>query len=142
MHDRTRLAALGPGRICTLSNSHSGEQTGLISYRMENDPAVRSYSLNREAILQRVPLLHSKCNFGGMRPWFACPHCVAHVAVIYLGRGGFYCRKCARVGYNSQSEDHIGRAWRQQQEAESKLGEHWQRPKGMHKATREGRLPH
>jgi hypothetical protein len=71
------------------------------------------------------------------RPWFACPHCRARVAVIYMRRGGFYCRRCSQVAYYSQSEDAIGRGWRVQQQAESKLGKGWARPKGMHQATHE-----
>lgn len=119
------------------SNSHSGERTGSIGYRIESGEAVLSYSLNGEPRTQRVPILRTPCHFGSARPWFGCPHCRARVAVIYLRRGGFYCRKCAQVAYYSQSEDECGRAWRKQQKAEAKLGANWRRPKGMHHATRE-----
>jgi hypothetical protein len=84
-----------------------------------------------------VPILSTTCNYGGTRPWFACPHCASRVAVIYLRRGGFYCRKCAQVAYHSQSADECGRTWRNQQKAEAKLGVGWARPKGMHHKTRE-----
>jgi len=56
--------------------------------------------------------------------------------VLYL-RGGFACRHCSRVVYASQSEDALGRLWRKQEKAEAKLGENWQRPKGMHRTTYE-----
>lgn len=83
------------------SNSYSGERTGSIGYRIEGGEAVLSYSLNGEPRTQRVPILRTPCHFGSGRPWFACPHCRARVALIYLRRGGFYCRKCAQVAYLS-----------------------------------------
>jgi len=55
--------------------------------------------------------------------------------VLYLRRGGFYCRKCAQVSYRSQSEDAIGRAWRRQQKTEAKLGPDGERPKWMRQQT-------
>lgn len=134
-----RRGVLAPGCAgsWSWSNSDTGEHTGSIGYRIERGAAVLSYTLNDEPKTQRVPILHTACNYGGTRPWFACPHCARRVAVIYLRRGGFYCRKCARVAYYSQSEDACGRAWRVQQKAEAKLGKGWARPKGMHRKTRE-----
>lgn len=134
-----RCGTLRPGYWGSWSwhNSATGEPTGSISYRIESDAAVLSYTLQGEPRTQRVPILRTPCTYGGMRPWFACPHCAKRVAVIYLRRGGFYCRQCARVAYCSQSEGACGRAWRKQQKAEAKLGEGWARPKGMHSATRE-----
>lgn len=41
------------------------------------------------------------------------------------------------MAYYSQSEDDLDRSWRKQRKVESKLGEHWARPKGMHHKTRE-----
>ncbi len=67
------------------------------------------------------------CNFGGSRPWFACPHCWARVAVLYLRWAGFCCRPFARVAYYAQSEDPLDRSWRVQQKAEGKLGKNWTR---------------
>lgn len=134
---RRRLLWPGYSGTWSWSNSHTGEHTGSIGYRIEQSTAVLNYNLNGEPRVQRLPILQTPCNYGGTRPWFGCPHCHARVAVIYLRRGGFYCRKCARVGYYSQSEDACGRAWRKQQKVEAKLGTGWARPKGMHNATRE-----
>lgn len=138
VRDWARRGTLKPGYQGTWSwsNSQTGEHTGSIGFCIEHDCAVLSYALNGEPRTQRIPMLRTSCNYGGSRPWFACPHCRNRVAVLYMRRGAFICRKCAQVGYYSQSEDCIGRAWRRQQKAESKLGEHWQRPKGMHEATR------
>ena len=130
---------LWPGQSGTWSwaNSYTGEHTGSIGYRIEQGAAVLDYSLSGEPRVQRVPILRTACTYGGTRPWFGCPNCHARVAVIYMRRGGFYCRKCARVAYYSQSEDACGRSWIKQHKAEAKLGKGWAKPKGMHKATRE-----
>lgn len=134
-----RRGTLRPGYFgsWSWSNTRTGEHTGSISYRAEDGAVVLSYAVDGEARTQRVPILRTACHYGNTRPWFACPHCMARVAVIYFRRGGFYCRKCARVAYYSQSEDTIGRTWRVQQKAEAKLGKGWARPKGMHHKTRE-----
>lgn len=134
-----RRGALRPGASGSWSwtNSSTGEHSGSIGYRTEGQTLVLSYSANGEPRTQRVPILRTSCNYGGVRPWLGCPHCGGRVGVIYFRRGGFYCRKCAQVAYYSQSEDECGRSWRRQQKAEAKLGENWQRPKGMHHATRE-----
>ena len=139
VRDLARRGALWPGLSSTWSwsDSHSGERVGSIAYRIDSGAAVLSYTVDGDARTQRVPIVRTACNFGNSRPWFACPHCGARVAVIYFRRGGFYCRKCAGVAYDSQSEDACGRYWITQRKAEEKLGRGWARPKGMHAATRE-----
>ncbi|MFG6417247.1 hypothetical protein ACG02S_25465 [Roseateles sp. DC23W] len=57
--------------------------------------------------------------------------------MLFLRSGNFMCRHCGRVAYASQSEDDMGRAWIKQRKLERRLGEHWRRPKGMHRATYE-----
>jgi hypothetical protein len=118
-------------------NSATGEPTGSIGFRVNATGLELMYSLNGEPKAQHVPLLQTPCNYGGHRPWFACPACARRVGVLFLRRGGFYCRQCARVGYYSQSEDTTGRAWRKQSKAEAQLGEDSARPKGMHHTTYE-----
>ena len=49
--------------------------------------------------------------------------------------GRFACRHCQRVSYSSQSCDLLDRMWRKQTRIEARLGEHWQRPKGMRHHT-------
>lgn len=139
VRDLARRGALSAGHSGSWSwhNSHTGEHTGSIGYRVDDGAVSLSYTLGGTPKSQRVPILRSPCNYGAPRPWFGCPHCSARVAVIYMRRGGFYCRKCSQVSYYSQSEDAIGRAWRVQQKAEAKLGEGWVRPKGMHGKTHE-----
>lgn len=133
-----RDGCLQPGRGGTWSwrNTSTGEHSGSIGYRVGEGFISLSYSLNGDSRAQWVPIRRTACNYGGTRPWFACPHCDRRVAVLCMRRGGFYCRQCAQVSYYSQSEDALDRTWRRQRKAEAKLGEHWQRPKGMHHATR------
>lgn len=139
VRDLARRGMLDPGLSgdWVWSNSHTGERTGSISYSMEEDAAVLSYSVNGKSERQRVPILRTGCNYGGTRPWFACAHCSARVAVIYFRRGGFYCRKCAQVAYSSQSEDELSRTWRTQRRAEAKLSKGSSKPNGRHAKTRD-----
>jgi hypothetical protein len=41
--------------------------------------------------------------------------------------------KC--IVYLSQSDDLSGRAWRKQSKLERRVGDDWERPKGMHRTT-------
>jgi hypothetical protein len=119
------------------TSRETGEQTGAIGYRAEDDCIRLDYSIDGKPSGQTVRLNHSACTYGGTRPWFICPIRGEPVAILYLRAGRFACRRCQRLAYASQSEDTLGRMWRKQSKAEAKLGENWQRPKGMHKATRE-----
>ena len=119
-------------------NFHVGDEpAGSISYSNGDGSLILSYALNGEARTQRVPsgtpaatsAAHGRGLVARTAPW--------RVAVLYLRRGGFYCRRCARVSYSSQSEDVIGRAWRKEAKIERRLGEDWERPKGMHWSTYE-----
>ena len=61
---------------------------------------------------QRVPIVWTKCDLGGARPWFLCPEdtgdgrcCGRRVAKLYTGDSHlFACRQCRRLAYASQSE--------------------------------------
>jgi hypothetical protein len=118
------------------TDAETGERVASIGYRVHGSTVVLDYQLNGDPMIQRAPILKTACHYGGWRSWFGCPRCGRRVAVLYLRSGaGFVCRKCGHVSYRSQSEDAIGRAWLRQSKAEAKLGENWQRPKGMHHAT-------
>lgn len=117
----------------------TGELTASISYAvtMDGNTVVLSFGLNGEPMRQRVPIERTACRYGGDRAWFICPRCSDRRAVLFLRSAGFGCRRCNRIAYRSQSEDALGRVWLKQSKAEAKLGESWERPKGMHRATRE-----
>ena len=52
-----------------------------------------------------VSLITTDCNLGGVRYWFACPHCGRRVGVLYLAPGDEYfrCRHCNNLSYQSRN---------------------------------------
>lgn len=61
-------------------------------------------NLSEENFEQRIPLTATPCYFGGSRYWFSCPLCTQRVAVLYLGRHLFGCRRCYDLTYASKNE--------------------------------------
>lgn len=119
------------------TNSYTGEPAGNIGFTIEPGGVLLRYTVNGDSRNQYVPLEHTGCHFGGARPWFVCPIRGERVAVLYMRGGRFACRRCNRIAYLSQSDDLTGRAWRKQAKLECRLGEDWERPKGMHATTYE-----
>ena len=65
-----------------------------IEYRGSNWP--------RDRRSQIIPVIWTRCHFGGMRPWLVCL-CEKRVAKLYPGIFGlFCCRKCGNLAYQSQ----------------------------------------
>ena len=120
--------------------SRGGEPAGSISIAVQGRAALTliytatSHGQARD-YAERVALVYTPCHFGQSRPWLLCPRCGQRVAKLYLRSARFACRGCQRVAYASQSQDAMGRAWGKQSKIEAKLGEHWQRPKGMRQCT-------
>ena len=120
------------------SDADTREVMATIGYKGQGDAVILDFTMNGTPMHQHIWLKQTPCHFGGDRTWFACPRCWRRVAKLFLRSGaGFVCRQCGHISYGSQSDDEIGRTWRKQQKVETKLGEYWQRPKGMHHATRE-----
>lgn len=117
------------------SNTYTGEEVGSIGIMTTADSARLSFNSDGAPITQTIPITRTPCNYGGSRPWFQCPRCWRKVGVLFLRSSNFMCRHCGRVAYSSQSEDNIGRGWREQHRLEAKLGENWRRPKHMHHKT-------
>ena len=132
-----RAGVLKDGRVGNWcwTNSHTGEQSGSVRYSIEGASMALRYSATDTAKVQHVAIDKTPCHFGGARPWFSCPACGDRVAVIYFRSGRFACRCCQRIAHLCQSEDATGRAWRKQLKVEQRLGEDWERPKGMHQTT-------
>ena len=96
----------------TWTSDRTGKQSriGLEVY-MNDDPFVRlSYAItdrqgNSTPYENEVSLVTTPCNLGGVRYWFACPHCWERVAVLYLAPGDVYfrCRNCNNLSYNSRN---------------------------------------
>lgn len=119
------------------SDSETGETRASIGYQSHGESVLLSYSIDGKPCKQTVWLSHTLCNYGGARRWFICPIRGERVAVLFLRAGRFACRHCQCIAYGSQSGDVCDRTWRKQAKAEAKLGPNWERPKGMHDATRE-----
>lgn len=119
------------------SDPETKRQTASIGYASDGACVTLTYSMGDTPFRQSVPILSTRCHYGGRRFWFGCPFCAQRVAVLYLRQHGFACRHCHRLVYASQSEDAIGRAWRKQQKLEQKLAPYLVRPKRMRRSTHE-----
>lgn len=138
VRELARRKLLG-GVSCTWrwSNTVTGEELGSIGITTRPGAVWLNYSSSGVPVSQDVRIMHTPCHYGGTRPWFQCPRCWRRVGVLYLRGSQFMCRQCGRVAYTSQSEDEMGRAWRRQRRLEHRLGEDYERPKGMHLKTYE-----
>ena len=90
-----------------------------------------------------VSLTWTRCNYGGMRPWFLCPgqDCGRRVAILY-GGDTFVCRRCRQLAYPTQRLQPWERALRRAQSIRMRLGGSGSlhepfgpKPKGMHETT-------
>jgi hypothetical protein len=122
--------------------NREGEPAGSIGVRVHGPDALTlDYRITANDVARdvaaRVEMVRTPCPYGGARPWFTCPRCARRVALLYLRGGDFACRHCKRVAYSSQSDDALDRLWRRQSKIETRLGEHWRRPKGMRRHTYE-----
>ena len=101
-----------------------------------------------KSVEQRVPLVWTRCHFGGARPWFRCVAylggraCGRRVAKLYLRGHVFACRQCYGLAYASQSENPRYRAISRVQKIRMRLGgsanllERFpKKPRGMHRTT-------
>lgn len=99
-----------------------------------------------EDVWEPVDLTWTGCNFGGERPWFACPGsfagCGRRVAILYGPGRYFLCRHCYGLVYESQRENAMYRALSKAQAIRERLGGSAnmmepfpKRPKGMHHET-------
>jgi hypothetical protein len=101
-----------------------------------------------ENLEQTVPILWKPCRYGGQRPYFMCTGqvrgvCCHRPAIKLYGAGKyFFCRRCYRLAYASQSETYHDRALRRAQAIRTKLGgtanmsePFPKRPKGMWRKT-------
>lgn len=96
-----------------------------------------TYAIEGQSIRTHIDITRTPCKLGGARAWFHCPRCHGRVAKLHLRGGRFACRSCQQLAYACQSEDLLGRLWRQQAKIEAKLAPNWQRPKHMHQRTYE-----
>jgi hypothetical protein len=141
-----REGLLEPGRHFTLRWTRNDIERGTIQGRAEHNFIVLSYKHCRPgsdewaAEQSPVAIIRSRCNYGGLRPWFLCPArgCGRRVAILY-GGGIFVCRHCLRLAYETQRDQPFERALSRAQAIRMKLGGSGSmadpfpdKPKGMH----------
>ena len=83
--------------------------------------------------------------YGGVTPYFGCPHCRNSVWHIYLAGGRNVCRNCARLTYQSKRSRSYDRLAETAHRLRMKLGGDpgfdsliAKKPKGMHKTSYDG----
>jgi hypothetical protein len=127
---------------------YPGGSRALIQVKPFPDRLVIAYGpsgTGNEALAREegVPVVWTRCQFGGNRPWFRCPRptCGRRAAVLYDNHG-LACRRCHGLIYPSQRESVTTRALRKADRIRERLGwEPWEfsatgrRPKGMHLRT-------
>ena len=115
----------------TWSWNRRGTPLGAIDVRIEADAVVLTIKGDSEwrSVEQRVPLVWTKCNLGGVRPWFRCSAsvggrlCGRRVAQLYLRDAPvFRCRHCCGLAYRSQQEIPRHRAISRAQKLRMQLG--------------------
>jgi len=101
----------------TLTWSCRGEKTGSISIQIKINEEekfarleyiiTRRSSGKKDEFDYRIPIVTTKCNFGGIRYWFQCPAmgCGRRVAKLYQGQDIFACRHCYNLTYASRNEN-------------------------------------
>lgn len=143
VRDLARRGLLKSTGAFSWSWNRGGEPSGNITVHVEAQNALTlryTFTVHDVArdVSERVGIVRTPCPYGGSRPWFHCTRCPRRVAVLYLRQGVFACRHCQRVAYSSQSDDALDRMWRKQGKIEARLGDRWQRPKGMRQQTYRG----
>lgn len=90
--------------------------------------------------VHRARLTSTRCNYGGVRPWFMCPRCGYRAARLYLRRE-LQCRDCHGLAYPSTRRDGIDRLRTKARALRQQLGGGDvaipPRPKGMWRTTYE-----
>jgi hypothetical protein len=142
-----RHGFLRPGMMGQLSWTWRGQQTGSVGYLVMEGRLILHYRHRPrggewEDVEETVWFDRTYCNYGGMRIWFRCPHCVRRVAVLYGAGKRFLCRHCYSLTYASQQEGCADRLLRKAQGIRRRLGGSESlsdplppKPKGMHWRT-------
>lgn len=93
-------------------NNGAGEVSGKAEIKMIKRQSGLRLSVRMGDREQFIDLVHTPCNYGGIRYWFLCPvsvdgvYCGGRSAKLYLPPGGKYfgCRKCYDLSYLSMQE--------------------------------------
>ena len=139
---------LREGNGGSLSWSRNGEPCGSIAYRVKGDGIQFNYRRRTsdhgewENVELFIQFDYTACNYGNQRTWLLCPHCHKRVAIVYYEGKYFLCRKCCKLTYQSQHENHFERQQTKAENIRQKLGGDSSsyslfpdKPKGMHWQT-------
>jgi hypothetical protein len=139
---------LAAGNYCRWTwKDHQGAVKASMGVWTLDDGLELTYTINprseyAENICYRVPVVFTKCNYGGRRPWFICPRCSRRVGKLYLKSKYYLCRHCNNLSYACRNESEAFRLLHKAQRINDRLlgpappnqllaG----RPKGMHWKT-------
>lgn len=140
---------LRPGASSLWQWSRGGDRYASISMHCEPNRLLLSYAKRCEGgsrnVNEPVALKRRPCRFGGERVYFSCPCCSKAVLYLYLHRGDFVCRVCARITYASRRERERDRHLRAANKLRQRLGAKENdalngvppRPRGMWRRTYE-----
>ena len=123
-----RRGVLRPGTANVVTWWRRDQRVGSIGIQAEHNGIVLRYRTRANGdsdwrhVEQHIDLDTTPCHFGGERNWFLCPECYRRVACLYAGSGGYACRKCHGLNYESQHEGAFGRALLQAQKIGMNLG--------------------
>lgn len=73
------------------------------------------YAGNTKDFKYKVPIVTTRCHFGGYRYWFVCPlitdnqRCGRRVGVVYKAESYFGCRHCYNLTYASRNLSGVSR---------------------------------
>jgi len=91
---------------------------------------------------QRIPVVWTRCHFGGGRPWFKCMRCNRRVGKLYNSGASLNCRECMDLRYASQRRGAKSRRYLQALKLRLRLNgiasltePFPKRPKRMHRKT-------
>lgn len=122
---------------------NDGAPAGVVAGAALESAVKLAWSRNGQPHTQTVPVVWTRCNYGGRRAWWLCPGCARRVAILYLAGHVFACRHCYRLCYGSQLEKQNDRwlraAWKIRRRLGQRGGGHFdpmpEKPKRMHWET-------
>ena len=100
----------------TLTWTKGGREIGSIQYRYLNNELNLNYTTRKSGgdwvvKNESILLIHTPCNFGGVRQWFRCNQC-KNKAICLYAKDNFKCRKCANLIHPCVNESKLDRACR------------------------------